>query len=168
MAGDFLRITEIFHSVQGESTWAGLPCTFVRLTGCPLRCTWCDTEYAFHGGTRMTFEQILDAVHGHSAELVEVTGGEPLAHPGAFPLVDMLLEEVKKLREAMEARLEAGLASIEEAIRKGQVLGEEQARSLEKLHREAKEEIRRLTGELEEARRRLERLLAEARAAPKA
>jgi 7-carboxy-7-deazaguanine synthase len=93
LAGDFLRITEIFHSVQGESTWAGVPCTFVRLTGCPLRCTWCDTEYAFHGGTKMTFEQILDAVHGHSAKLVEVTGGEPLAHPGAFPLVEMLLED---------------------------------------------------------------------------
>ncbi len=93
MAGDVLRITEIFHSVQGESTWAGLPCTFVRLTGCPLRCAWCDTEYAFHGGTKMTLEQIRDAVHGHSAKLVEVTGGEPLAHPGAFPLVEMLLED---------------------------------------------------------------------------
>ena len=93
MAGDFLRITEIFPSVQGESTWAGLPCTFIRLTGCPLRCTWCDTEYAFQGGTRMTLEQILDVVHRHSAKLVEVTGGEPLAHPGAFPLVEMLLED---------------------------------------------------------------------------
>ena len=93
MAGDFLRITEIFPSVQGESTWAGLPCTFIRLTGCPLRCTWCDTEYAFQGGTRMTLEQILDVVHRHSAKLVEVTGGEPLAHPGAFPLVEMFLED---------------------------------------------------------------------------
>ncbi len=93
MAGDFLRITEIFHSVQGESTWAGLPCTFVRLTGCPLRCTWCDTEYAFHGGTKMSFEQILETARGHPAKLVEVTGGEPLAHPGAFPLVEMLLED---------------------------------------------------------------------------
>ena len=93
MASDFLRITEIFHSVQGESTWAGLPCTFVRLTGCPLRCTWCDTEYAFHGGTKMTFEQILETVRGYPAKLVEVTGGEPLAHPGAFSLVEMLLED---------------------------------------------------------------------------
>ncbi len=93
MAGDFLRITEIFHSVQGESTWAGLPCTFIRLTGCPLRCTWCDTEYAFHGGTKMTFEQILETARGYPAKLVEVTGGEPLAHPGAFPLVEMLLED---------------------------------------------------------------------------
>ncbi len=93
MAGDFLRITEIFHSIQGESTWAGLACTFVRLTGCPLRCTWCDTEYAFHGGSKMTFAQILEEVRGHPAQLVEVTGGEPLAHPGAFPLVGMLLDE---------------------------------------------------------------------------
>ena len=93
MAGDFLHITEIFHSVQGESTWAGLPCTFIRLTGCPLRCTWCDTEYAFHGGTKMTFEQILETVRGYPTKLVEVTGGEPLAHPGAFPLVEMLLED---------------------------------------------------------------------------
>jgi 7-carboxy-7-deazaguanine synthase len=93
LAGDFLRITEIFHSVQGESTWAGLACTFVRLTGCPLRCTWCDTEYSFHGGTKMTFEQILETVRGHPTKLVEVTGGEPLAHPGAFPLVEILLED---------------------------------------------------------------------------
>lgn len=89
----FLRITEIFHSIQGESTWAGLPCTFVRLTGCPLRCTWCDTAYAFHGGERMTFDAILEEVGRHPTRLVEVTGGEPLAHPGAFPLTDRLLAE---------------------------------------------------------------------------
>ena len=88
----FLRITEIFHSIQGESTWAGLPCTFVRLTGCPLRCVWCDTAYAFHGGERMSFDDILGRVRGHPTNLVEVTGGEPLAHPGAFELVDLLLE----------------------------------------------------------------------------
>jgi 7-carboxy-7-deazaguanine synthase len=88
----FLRITEIFYSVQGESTWAGLPCTFVRLTGCPLRCTWCDTAYAFHSGRRMTFDEILEKVGRYPARVVEVTGGEPLAHPGAFPLTDRLLE----------------------------------------------------------------------------
>jgi 7-carboxy-7-deazaguanine synthase len=87
----FLRVTEIFHSIQGESTWAGVPCTFVRLTGCPLRCVWCDTEYAFHGGTRMTFDDILAEVGSHSAEVVEITGGEPLAHPGAVRLADALL-----------------------------------------------------------------------------
>jgi 7-carboxy-7-deazaguanine synthase len=93
MTGDFLRITEIFHSIQGESTWAGMPCTFVRLTGCPLRCVWCDTEYAFQGGTRMSFEEILAEVRRHPANVVEITGGEPLAHPGAVRLAQLLLEE---------------------------------------------------------------------------
>lgn len=92
MAEPFLRVTEIFHSIQGESTWAGVPCTFVRLTGCPLRCTWCDTEYAFHGGHRMTFDEILTEVRSHPARVVEVTGGEPLAHPGAFELTRLLLD----------------------------------------------------------------------------
>jgi 7-carboxy-7-deazaguanine synthase len=87
----FLRITEIFHSVQGESTWAGLPCTFVRLTGCPLRCVWCDTAYAFSGGERMTLDAIVAEVEAVGTPLVEVTGGEPLAHKGAFELVRRLL-----------------------------------------------------------------------------
>lgn len=91
-AEPFLRITEIFHSVQGESTWAGLPCTFVRLTGCPLRCVWCDTAYAFHGGERMTLPEIEAAVAAFGTPLVEVTGGEPLAHRNAFPLVERLLD----------------------------------------------------------------------------
>ncbi|MCA1789808.1 MAG: radical SAM protein [Thioalkalivibrio sp.] len=89
---DFLRITEIFYSIQGESTWAGLPCTFVRLTGCPLRCSWCDTAYAFQGGERKTFDDILDEVARHPTKLVEITGGEPLSHPGAVQLADLLLE----------------------------------------------------------------------------
>ena len=93
MAEAFLRVTEIFHSIQGESTWAGLPCTFVRIAGCPLRCTWCDTEYAFHGGTRMTFDEIVGEVGSHPARVVEITGGEPLSHPGAFDLADRLLAE---------------------------------------------------------------------------
>jgi 7-carboxy-7-deazaguanine synthase len=88
----FLRVTEIFHSIQGESTWAGLPCTFVRLTGCPLRCVWCDTEYAFHGGERMSLEQILDRVRAFGTMLVEITGGEPLIHPNAFVLARALLD----------------------------------------------------------------------------
>lgn len=89
----FLRITEIFHYLQGESTWAGLPCTFVRITGCPLRCVWCDTEYAFTGGVRMELDEIVEAVRGYGCELVEVTGGEPLAHPNALPLIARLLDE---------------------------------------------------------------------------
>jgi 7-carboxy-7-deazaguanine synthase len=91
-AEPFLRITEIFHSIQGESTWAGAPCTFVRLTGCPLRCVWCDTEYAFHGGERMTLDEIVARVQDVGTPVVEVTGGEPLAHPNAFPLVQRLLD----------------------------------------------------------------------------
>lgn len=88
-----VRVTEIFHSIQGESTWAGLPCTFVRLTGCPLRCVWCDTAYAFHGGTRMEMGEVLDAVRTHGCRLVEITGGEPLVQPGAATLAAALLDE---------------------------------------------------------------------------
>ncbi len=89
----FLRVTEIFHSVQGESTWAGLPCTFVRLTGCPLRCVWCDTEYAFHGGEKIEIDAIVERCAGIGTSLVEITGGEPLIHPGAFELAARLLDE---------------------------------------------------------------------------
>jgi len=89
---EFLRVTEIFHSIQGESTWAGLPCTFVRLTGCPLRCTWCDTTYAFHGGERMTLDAIVARVREIGTPLVELTGGEPLVHRGAFDLAARLLD----------------------------------------------------------------------------
>jgi 7-carboxy-7-deazaguanine synthase len=76
-----MRITEIFHSIQGESSYAGQPCVFVRLTGCPLRCTWCDTDYAFHGGQEYSLEEILEKVRTYGCHLVEVTGGEPLAQP---------------------------------------------------------------------------------------
>lgn len=92
MTKGFLRVTEIFHSIQGESTWAGLPCTFVRLTGCPLRCVWCDTAYAFHGGERMSIDAILTEVDRIGCRLVEITGGEPLVHPGAFGLARDLVD----------------------------------------------------------------------------
>ena len=88
-----LPVTEIFHSIQGESTWSGLPCTFVRLTGCPLRCVWCDTEYAFHGGQRRALAEIVQEVVTLGTRLVEITGGEPLAHPNAFKLAALLLDE---------------------------------------------------------------------------
>jgi 7-carboxy-7-deazaguanine synthase len=91
-AQPFLRVTEIFHSVQGESTWAGLPCTFIRLTGCPLRCVWCDTEYAFHGGERMALDEIVARVDRIGTPLVEITGGEPLIHAHAFGLATRLLD----------------------------------------------------------------------------
>jgi 7-carboxy-7-deazaguanine synthase len=93
MSKPFLRITEIFHSIQGESTWSGVPCTFVRLTGCPLRCSWCDTTYSFHGGERMEVEAIVERVGELGCSVVEITGGEPLAHRNAFLLADRLLDE---------------------------------------------------------------------------
>lgn len=88
-----LRVTEIFHSIQGESSYAGLPCVFVRLTGCPLRCSWCDTEYAFHGGSDMSREEVLEAVRRYRCPLVEITGGEPLHQAAVFPLVEALCAE---------------------------------------------------------------------------
>ena len=90
---EFLRVTEIFHSIQGESTWAGMPCTFVRLTGCPLRCSWCDTAYAFHGGEKLSLDEIVARVQEIGTRLVELTGGEPLVHRGAFELATRLLDD---------------------------------------------------------------------------
>jgi 7-carboxy-7-deazaguanine synthase len=87
-------ITEIFKSIQGESTYAGLPCVFVRLTGCNLRCHWCDTAYAFYGGTKMTPDQVLERVHELGGKLVEFTGGEPLLQENeVVPLAGRLLDE---------------------------------------------------------------------------
>ena len=87
-----MRVTEIFHSIQGESSYAGQPCIFVRLTGCPLRCTWCDTEYAFYGGTEQPIDDILAKVDSFGCRLVEVTGGEPLAQSDALPLISTLCD----------------------------------------------------------------------------
>jgi 7-carboxy-7-deazaguanine synthase len=86
-----LRVNEIFYSLQGESTHAGRPCVFVRLTGCPLRCTYCDSEYAFYDGRWMGLDAVLAAVAAHPCRLVEVTGGEPLAQPAAPALLAALL-----------------------------------------------------------------------------
>jgi len=87
-----LRVTEVFHSLQGESTLAGRPCVFVRLTGCQMRCRWCDSEYAFHGGTWRTRDELLAEVAGFDCPLVEVTGGEPLLQPGTLPLLTALCD----------------------------------------------------------------------------
>jgi 7-carboxy-7-deazaguanine synthase len=92
--GNFLmRVTEIFHSVQGESTYAGLPCVFVRLTGCPLRCTWCDTDYAFSGGSEHSLDDILATIRSFGCPLVEVTGGEPLSQAETTILLHRLCQE---------------------------------------------------------------------------
>ena len=87
-----LRIYEIVHSLQGESSRVGLPTVFVRLTGCPLRCGYCDTEYAFHGGATQSFEEILATVASYQAQYVCVTGGEPLAQKGCHQLLKMLCD----------------------------------------------------------------------------
>ncbi|MES2236201.1 MAG: 7-carboxy-7-deazaguanine synthase QueE [Rugosibacter sp.] len=89
---DTLRITEIFHSIQGESSRVGLPTVFIRLTGCPLRCTWCDTEYAFHGGGAMSIDAILAQVAEFNCATICVTGGEPLAQKNCLPLLGALCD----------------------------------------------------------------------------
>ena len=88
-----IKVTEIFHSIQGESTHAGRPCVFIRLTGCPLRCTWCDTAYAFYGGRDMTMDEIVDEVRAIDCRLVEVTGGEPLSQADSLALLTRLCDE---------------------------------------------------------------------------
>jgi 7-carboxy-7-deazaguanine synthase len=88
-----LRVTEIFRSIQGESTHAGRPCTFVRLTGCPMRCVWCDSEYTFTGGDHFSIDNIMDQVNSFGVKLVEVTGGEPLAQKEAFNLIVRLCDD---------------------------------------------------------------------------
>ena len=88
-----LRVTEIFLSVQGESTHAGRPCAFVRLTGCPMRCTWCDSEYTFTGGEHVSVEDVMQQVCAYGCQLVEVTGGEPLAQKEALVLIRQLCDE---------------------------------------------------------------------------
>jgi 7-carboxy-7-deazaguanine synthase len=87
-----LTVNEIFYSIQGESTRAGEPCVFVRLTACDLRCSWCDTPYAFHEGRRMSIDDVLAAVDRFGCPLVEITGGEPLLQEDVYPLMQRLLE----------------------------------------------------------------------------
>ncbi len=87
-----LTINEVFYSIQGESTYAGTPCVFVRLTACDLRCTWCDTPYAFTAGWRQTVQEVVDEVAAYGCPLVEITGGEPLLQDDVYPLMTALLE----------------------------------------------------------------------------
>lgn len=87
-----LSISEIFHSIQGESTYAGRPCVFVRLAGCDLRCSWCDTSYAFNEGRKMSIDAVVRQVEEYGTPLVEVTGGEPLLQDDVYPLMERLLD----------------------------------------------------------------------------
>jgi 7-carboxy-7-deazaguanine synthase len=87
-----LKVNEIYESIQGESTWAGLPCVFVRLTACDLRCTYCDTEYAFYEGKKRLVSEVLDEVLAGGTPLVEITGGEPLLQKNVLPLMTALCD----------------------------------------------------------------------------
>ncbi len=92
MARETLRINEVFFSIQGESTWAGCPCAFVRMTGCHLRCNYCDTEYAFTAGATRSIDDIIDEVCSHPTDLVEITGGEPLLQKPVQTLITRLCD----------------------------------------------------------------------------
>ncbi|HXW07971.1 MAG TPA: radical SAM protein [Vicinamibacterales bacterium] len=87
-----LTVNEIFHSIQGESTHVGRLCVFVRLTACDLRCTWCDTPYAFHEGRKMSVDEVVAAVREYGCQVVEITGGEPLLQADVYPLMERLLD----------------------------------------------------------------------------
>ena len=107
-SGNSLRITEIFYSLQGEARTVGLPTAFVRLTGCPLRCVYCDTEYAFEGGEQQSLDTIVERVLAYSPRYVTVTGGEPLAQPNCLPLLSTLCDA------GLEVSLEtSGALSVE-------------------------------------------------------
>lgn len=111
-----LRVHEIFHSIQGESSHAGRPCVFVRLTGCQMRCVWCDTEYAFHAGSWRTIDEVLAEVLAYGCPLVEVTGGEPLLQPAVHPLMTRLADA------GLEVLLETGggldIAPVDPRVRR--------------------------------------------------
>jgi 7-carboxy-7-deazaguanine synthase len=113
---DTLVLHEIYASIQGESTFAGLPCTFVRTTGCNLRCVWCDTPQAFYGGTRWRREDVLKATLEHGTTLVLVTGGEPLLQPGVVPLLRELCDSGRTV--LLETSGEADVSSVDPRVHK--------------------------------------------------
>src|SRR5579859_470777 len=113
---DTLVIHEIYASIQGESTFAGLPCTFVRTTGCNLRCTWCDTPQAFHGGARVGRGDVLARALSFGTPLVELTGGEPLLQPGSFPLLAELCDAGRTV--LLETSGEADVAGVDPRVHK--------------------------------------------------
>lgn len=113
---DTLVIHEIYRSIQGESTFAGLPCTFVRTTGCNLRCAWCDTTQAFYGGTRMARREVLAAALATDTPLVELTGGEPLLQPGVIPLMSELCDAGRTV--LVETSGEADVSRVDPRVHK--------------------------------------------------
>lgn len=92
-----MKVCEIFSSIQGESSFAGLPCTFIRLSGCNLRCSYCDTTYAYNDGSEMSIEEVMGIIRRSGLYLVEITGGEPLLQKEVFPLIERLVEEGYKV-----------------------------------------------------------------------
>ena len=115
-AEDTLVIHEIYASIQGESSFAGLRCAFVRTTGCNLRCAWCDTPQAFHGGTRMTREEVRSKALALGTPLVELTGGEPLLQPAVFPLMSELCDAGKTV--LVETSGEADVSRVDPRVHK--------------------------------------------------
>jgi 7-carboxy-7-deazaguanine synthase len=113
---DTLVLHEIYASIQGESTFAGLPCTFVRTTGCNLRCTWCDTPQAFYGGTRRARGDVLREALGHGTPLVELTGGEPLLQPAVIPLLRELCDAGRTV--LLETSGEADISRVDPRVHK--------------------------------------------------
>jgi 7-carboxy-7-deazaguanine synthase len=111
-----LTVNEIFHSIQGESTHAGRPCVFVRLTACDLRCSWCDTPYAFHEGSKMSVDDVIDKVRAYGCDLVEVTGGEPLLQSDVYPLMERLLAD--GLTVLLETGGHRDAAAVPEGVRR--------------------------------------------------
>lgn len=109
-----LTINEIFHSIQGESTHAGRPCVFVRLTACDLRCRWCDTPYAFHEGRKMSVDEVVADVEARGCPVVEVTGGEPLLQADVYPLMQRLLDAGKTV--LVETGGHRSIASVPEGV----------------------------------------------------
>ena len=111
---DTLVIHEIYASIQGESTFAGVPCTFVRTTGCNLRCSWCDTTHAFKGGTRMTRADVLAQALAFDTPVVELTGGEPLLQPGVLPLMRELCDAGRTV--LIETSGEADISGVDPRV----------------------------------------------------
>jgi 7-carboxy-7-deazaguanine synthase len=108
-----MLITEIFKSIQGESSYAGLPCSFIRTTGCNLRCTWCDTAYAFHGGKELSIHQVIEQIQPHKCDLVEITGGEPLLQPEVPELSERLLQNKYTILLETSGALDIGIVPSE-------------------------------------------------------
>lgn len=113
-ADERLRLIEVYASVQGESTFVGLPCVFVRLAGCNLRCTWCDSTFTFTGGVHRPVDEVVEEACAYGIDLVEVTGGEPLVHRQAIPLMERLLARGKTV--LLETSGSRDIAAVPEAV----------------------------------------------------